>query len=300
MKRKEKLLLALLFLGIFILIFSVLSQKSTTGNVIEGTSIKNTLACSDTDGGVFESQKGILTRKNFLGITTTYIDVCSTVPSDEQTLIERYCESDRAKSERMFCIHGCDKGICKNPLFIEKCFIQLKISEEVKDQSIAFLLLETKNVYGQYDSQVQIYTPNEPSENILKTKDEQGNVLSRYHLPSSRFIVSEDFSGADPQGEVIQVQRGTFESTIPYDTRIRKIVVESEGKEKDLNLDPTLLSCSRTCKTVGESIDLKQERCCYGLIPAEQQDNTFVCTNCGDGLCSPLENKYSCAEDCKP
>ncbi len=286
----------LMMIVIAVLLSLFLYQKTSTGKIIDETSLPNIPMCSDTDKGFFSKERGIVMRTNFLGITSSYRDACSTKTGEENILIEQYCEAGRVKSEKVPC-ETCERGSCHDSLLDEGCYVSLTINEEGSDQDITFTLSEVKNIYGPYTSVVKKDTS--AGTYLLKSKDSEGHLIESYPLTSSRFIISEDFSKETPEGETLQAQSGVIKVIIPYDSRIKKLIVDAYGEENDLHLDPTLLSCSRTCKIAEQILSLRNEECCNGLIPMEQADGSFVCSDCGDSICSSSENTYTCAIDCK-
>ncbi len=83
------------------------------------TLFSNSDTCSDTDGGVFSFQKGIVTAKNFLGLHRKYADQCQDVDGKD-AVREHYCKNGKAKWQKIVCENGCENGACIKDLHKEK------------------------------------------------------------------------------------------------------------------------------------------------------------------------------------
>lgn len=177
------------------------------------------------------------------------------------------------------------------------CYFRLSIQETKTQQGIIqFSLSELLNLYGSYEGFVDSF----PGDYVLKTYDNQGNILNSYSLSSSRFIYWDDFTeGTENPSGVQEVDSGVISTVIPYDSKINRIKIEDYDKtETDLNINPTNIKCEKTCKDENQTVEPLLQTCCQDLIPAHQQDGSYICVKCGDNVCSRYEDTYSCPEDC--
>jgi hypothetical protein len=178
---------------------------------------------------------------------------------------------------------------------IESCYVELEINETKNNEIIEFSMLNLKNLYGHHQGLVNPYYGE--ADYILRTYDEGSRLMDEYAVSSSRFIFYDN-PGEEDLGGVIEADSGTIFATIPYSENINSIKVENEGIETDLNIYPNEIVCERTCKIENEVGDYKTEDCCSGFIQSLQEEDAFICINCGDGVCSENEDPYLCAEDC--
>lgn len=165
---------------------------------------------------------------------------------------------------------------------------------------INFSLMKAENIFGDYNHLVDKYYSDDGASYILKTFDSLGKLLNNYSLYSSRFIIAEDFSETEPKGEIIESPNGVIETIIPFDPKMRTIKVDNEGNIIDIRINISSLSCKRTCKVENEVGFFANEVCCSGFTQIQYQTDTtrFICTSCGNKICSGYENKYNCPEDC--
>jgi hypothetical protein len=180
----------------------------------------------------------------------------------------------------------------------ESCYINLKIKETKTEAGIQFSLLETTNLFGLYGGLVNNYNPELESDYVLKVYDTLNNLIGSYSLYSGRLIFYDNLDNSEKSGGAIELESGIIASIIPYDAKITKITVDDSGKETILNVNTLDLKCERTCKIENETGNYTTNVCCIGLTPATQKDGSFVCTKCGDDICSQYEDGYSCYEDC--
>jgi len=190
----------------------------------------------------------------------------------------------------------------------ESCYIELEINEnktkdiynnqsEIIFQDIEFSLFNITNLFGSYFSLFNYYNEEIPSSYILRTYDKNNTILENFSLDSGRFIFYDDFGNITNPGGVIELNKSVISAVIPYDKRISKIKIENGNSSTDLNVNPADFKCERTCKIENESLT-ENERCCSRFVKAMQDDNSYRCVKCGDGICSPYENEYSCYKDC--
>jgi hypothetical protein len=194
--------------------------------------------------------------------------------------------------------------IALNAFAAESFYVGLDISEKKVGTAINFSLEKTTVLYGEYDSAFDIYREDAlvKSDYILETYNSSKELTAKYDLASSRFIYIDNIGGG---GGMAESDEGTINAVIPYDrskpTEFVKIDNNSE-KTDFISLPVAQLEENfkkiTLCKKEGEETDLESNHCCSELIPAQQDNGTFICVNCGDGKCSQLENYYSCYKDC--
>jgi len=191
----------------------------------------------------------------------------------------------------------------KGRIGCEGCYIEIKINENKnREGSIDFSLAEVRNFTGLADGLI----PDRYREDafygdyILTAYDKDNKIIDSYSLNSSRFILWDNFDEeAEIPGGIKELDFGIITVVIPFDYRIEKIKIKDNDIETDLGDISPYIECRRTCKTENQRGDFsKEERCCFGLTPVIQPNNSFICVNCGDNICSPYENIYSCPEDC--
>lgn len=184
---------------------------------------------------------------------------------------------------------------------VESCFIKLEIDEEKVGDDIQFTLGSQENLYGNHKGLVNHYDEEFgiKEDYTLRTYDSGNSRLNSFSLSSSRFLLYDTFSeDEDNLGGTIKTDSGTISVIIPHTENIASIKIENNGTETDLNINPSEIICERTCKIEDEIGNLDNDNCCIGFIRSIREDNSFICTNCGDGICSDDENNYLCAEDC--
>ncbi len=169
-------------------------------------------------------------------------------------------------------------------------------------ENIEFSLQESESLYGLYAHSVNKYNPEIPGDYILRTYDSNGNILNNYALSSGRFIFYDNFEEGNPGG-VIELDEGTISAVIPYDYRIANIKVDFNGFETDLNIGAGDFKCERTCLLENEVGVVGEDKCCLSfnegivMLETDKDGGKFVCSKCGDGICSESEKNY-CYEDC--
>lgn len=178
------------------------------------------------------------------------------------------------------------------------CYFELVIKERKAGDSSEFSLVGLSNLYDDYSNFAREYYQDNSTGFLLQTIGASGNILKQYELPSSRFIIEEDFSKPEIEGIVTELDEAESSIILPYMESISSIKIYAGGKTTDLGVRATDLKCERTCKIEGEEIDLKNQKCCPGFTPSDTREK-YYCTNCGNGICSEFENKYFCPEDCK-
>ena len=92
---------------------------------------------------------------------------------------------------------------------------------------------------------------------------------------------------------------------IPYDANnpISYIKIDNQGVKTSFITVPTAdltqqIANIPLCKKENESVDIINNKCCSGLIPSSQEDDLYICVNCGDKICSQYESYNSCPIDC--
>ncbi len=138
----KKACISVVFAVVFFLsLVSVFSFSDFLGihaRVVDSTHITNTLACNDSDGGVFSFQKGIVTTKNFFGIPTKYIDRCQDVDGKD-AVKEFYCDAGKAKWQKIVCENGCEGVAC-----LKKTEIPLQSCTEITQEGTYYLTASLK------------------------------------------------------------------------------------------------------------------------------------------------------------
>jgi len=180
----------------------------------------------------------------------------------------------------------------------EKCYIQLDISEIVVRNKTQFNLINTTNLFGLYDSSVNVYDSQLPGDYVLRTYNKFGRGINQYSLYSSRYIFYDTFDDSVNPGGVEVLDSGVITAIIPYDASITRIAIMNNKTLTGLQFKPTSISCKRTCKVQGELGKVDKEKCCFGYTWLQINSTTFSCSKCGDKVCSKYEDKYSCYEDC--
>ena len=191
----------------------------------------------------------------------------------------------------------------------ERCFVSFSINETFNNETniASFSLLEQRNLYGFYSGSVPVYSDEISGGYVLNILDSSSQSIGKYSLDSSRFILYDNFGAdCDPEldpecdlGGVIEADAGVINVIVPYSSDFSKAIVEQEGVQTDLGINPSEIKCERTCKVEEESGEYSQDQsCCLGYSKIQTSDDAFVCSKCGDGVCSEYENELSCFEDC--
>lgn len=112
----KRLLMIVAIVFVSVLLCGVLwysfADVSVTGNIVaDSTPLTNSVSCTDSDGGVFSLEKGIVTSKNFLGIPKKYADRCTDIDGKD-AVREYYCDAGKVKWQKIVCGNGCDDGAC--------------------------------------------------------------------------------------------------------------------------------------------------------------------------------------------
>ena len=183
-----------------------------------------------------------------------------------------------------------------NQLVSEECFIVLNINETIVDEEIKFLLNEVTNVYGMYNSFVNIYDTN--YHYSLQTYDINHNLLDEYGLYTSLLTFYDSFE-TDNLGGIILTEKSAINAYINFNSNINSIEINNNGIITDLNINSLDIKCEMACGIENELINFPSQRCCNGFILSEQEDDSYFCIKCGDNICSKYEDGYSCFEDCK-
>ena len=191
----------------------------------------------------------------------------------------------------------------------ESCFVSFSINETFDQETNAtsFSLLEQRNLYGFYSGSVPAYSDEISGGYVLNLLDSSSQSIGKYSLDSSRFILYDNFGAdCDPEldpecdlGGVIEADAGVISVIVPYSSDVSKAIVEQEEVQTDLGINPSDIKCERTCKVEGESGEYSQDQsCCLGYSKIQTSEDAFVCSKCGDGICSEYENELGCFEDC--
>ena len=94
-------------------VFFYFSQGNLTAKVVDGTSLKGSDYCSDSDEGVFSFYNGVVTKSHFLGFKRTYLDSCGEKDKNrDDILTEWYCEDKEVRWQMFRCEYGCDVDRC--------------------------------------------------------------------------------------------------------------------------------------------------------------------------------------------
>ncbi|MCX6760067.1 MAG: hypothetical protein NTW46_01855 [Candidatus Nealsonbacteria bacterium] len=193
--------------------------------------------------------------------------------------------------------------ISLNAFAAENFYVGLDINEKKAGQAVSFSLEKAVALYGEYDSSFDVHREDASvkSDYILETYSSSKELIGKYDLLSSRFIYVDSEGG----GGMIESDEGTINAVIPYDrTKPTEFVkIDNKGSKTDFISLPVAqleedFKKITLCKKEGEETDLENNHCCSSLIPAQQDNGTFVCVNCGDGKCSQFENYNSCYKDC--
>jgi len=181
---------------------------------------------------------------------------------------------------------------------VESCYVKLDIVEElINNETIKFSLGSLENVYGIYDTFVETYSTN-GGNYILETYDQFDNLLNEFSLYSSLITFYDSGETSDPGGIVVS-DSSTIITYIPYNSDISSIKINNSGQVTDFVINPSDIKCQRTCSNANEVLDDSHKQCCLGLTKIFLNDGSFICTNCGDSICSEYENWYSCSLDCE-
>ncbi len=109
---RKDVVIFIFFISFYYLIIFVSNAFAMPSlQINDGTKIENTVHCLDSDDGVFSSQKGIVSTKNFLGISRKYADRCQDLDGKD-AVREYYCENGRAKWQKIVCEKGCQEDQC--------------------------------------------------------------------------------------------------------------------------------------------------------------------------------------------
>jgi hypothetical protein len=185
-------------------------------------------------------------------------------------------------------------------LATETCYLQINFKEIRSETNPKIVPLEISLAYGDYRGLVIPYSPDTPYSYLLDVYDNNGQLISIYPVQSSLnlYYSAIDQSGVEGGG-VFELETGFNSLMIPYNEQISSIKFRLTDGEVAIPIDKDL-TCEVTCKQENEGGTYGLDKCCSGLIPSTQSSKSFVCINCGDGICSPNEDEYSCFEDCKP
>jgi len=188
----------------------------------------------------------------------------------------------------------------------ESFYVRLEFKETKIDSKIRFEFQEASALYGLYDSFFVPYTEDNPQgDYVLEAYNSQKEIQGRYWLSSSRYVFWDSAEGG---GGVLESDTGQLSAVIPYDrdnpTAFVRIA-SGENLEDKTSFIPLPVDKLeeefkkfRLCIEENQKGNYDEDRCCSGLIPATQEDDSFVCVNCGDGKCSQYENNDVCPEDC--
>lgn len=185
----------------------------------------------------------------------------------------------------------------------ESFYVQLDISEQKIGTAIKFSLNKASALYGEYDNFLNKYNESNSGGNnyILETYDSKKGLQGKYEFKSSRFV----FWDGENTGGVEENDSGIINAIIPYDRNepTAFIIINNKGVKTDYIALPVAqleeeFEKIPLCKKENEKVDLNNNKCCSGFIPAPQEDNSYVCVNCGDGKCSKYETYNTCYKDC--
>lgn len=181
-------------------------------------------------------------------------------------------------------------------------YVQLDIKEIKIGTKIQFSLDKIIPLYGDYESFFDVYDKDATVGNyILEIYNARKQEQTKYSLSSSRFTYYDTETG----GGIIENNSGLINAIVPYDANnlITFIKIDNHGVKTDFMTVPTTqltqeIAKIPLCKKENENVDIINNKCCSGLIPAPQDDSSYVCVNCGDEKCSQYENYNSCPFDC--
>jgi len=312
MKKAEFVLISILIVSVFVLFFL---QESFTGNVIgSGSGFGENSVSSGSSEILIEPSDNELVSEVYCNelddIGRDYyakgrVDVSGNIVEDfcnleGNKLTEYYCVGKTPLTDVVEC--NCIDGACElKKINYNSCYLKFEIQESQVNDKTKFSLMSAESVYGEYDAN-RIFYESEGAEFIMNTYGEYGNLLDRYALDSSRTIIAEIFPDSlesEPESEIIQLDTGKIKSTIPYNKDVAQIVIETRD-ETDfsvLNIDFSSFSCEISCKNEGEILK-DGEICCTGLSEIDLGGDSYVCSNCGDGICSQYEDESICKLDC--
>jgi hypothetical protein len=253
--------------------------------------------CEDSDYGINFSVLGYVEYQDTKedDFPVYYYDGCDYLG---RSLVEYSCNRyNKVVTTYLPCKNGCVDRHCMEDNASEKCYLKLEINEVNTGYGINYLLKSMQPLYGAYV--VGDYSLDGGYLSLL-TKDKFGKVLNRYSLESSRFILFDNLNAEGMiGGGIIELNNGTIEIVIPFDYDIMNFSINESGILTNLGMKG-IPKCIRTCKSQGEIGNFSIDSCCAELMPMQRtvDASTFVCSNCGDRVCSEYENKYSCPEDC--
>ena len=189
----------------------------------------------------------------------------------------------------------------------ESCFIRLNINETLIQNGpenvsgIDTIFDSQQNIYGNYNSSVEVYDNKIPQTYVLRTYNGMNNILNSYSLNTGLIVYYDTFGNETDPGGVGLLNESQTSAIIPYDPRINKITIgffNSSDEQELAGFDASLISCERSCKIPGESGVYGIDKCCEGFTPTIQLDNTFACIKPNDGICDNFENQYNSFRDC--
>ena len=162
----------------------------------------------------------------------------------------------------------------------DSCYVDVYLNETFNYSGTSSLsYLGVGNYYGDYASQITPYD-SASSLYLLNTYDSSNNLLGSY---------SVDYYFDSVVG-----------SLIPYNPNIARMTITMDGAETDLTgFNPRDMGCDSVVKPklAGEIGSYAADSCADGLSRNEINADTFVCSSCGDGVCSN-ETYLTCPEDC--
>lgn len=185
----------------------------------------------------------------------------------------------------------------------ESFYVQLDIKEIVVGSKINFSFDKAAPLYGDYESFADVYNQDTSNgEYILETYDSQKQKLVDYSLRSSRITYYDTETG----GGIIEADSGVIIAIIPYDVNnpVSYIKIDNQGTKTSFMVIPTAqlaqqIAAIPLCGKENESLDITGNKCCSGLIASPQEDDSYICVNCGDGKCAQYESYNSCPLDCE-
>lgn len=296
------LIVILCFGLIFFVVSNSFNNGDIAGNVVnDNTQIANTAQCTDSDGGIYSEIGGSAMVKRWWG-NPTYADSCGQKGTrDESFLTEYYCDNGKLKYTSFECEQGCDEDACtsvlSNSIDKSQCYVQLDLSEKKNGEGSSFSLVDAVPIYGKYAHLMKEYDSDNPSPWKMQISDPLGKIKGEYALFTGRISVLESFNPENP-GEIIISDSARHKIILPNFSPFFISITDAEENSIDLVSEPLNLKCERTCKIEGEDVKFPEEQCCAPLSPIDTGKG-FVCTNCGDNICSENEDKWTCPGDCK-
>jgi hypothetical protein len=219
----------------------------------------------------------------------------------------------------------------------EECYNKIIIDERLVYDSfgnvsdVALSYIGRESIYGNYAGMVDEYITGFEDNYLLKVFSSSGNELGAYSFGTGLIIFYDNFGNETDFGGMEILDEGETSVIFPYFADASEIKVYFNGTEKfrqdisDIFGDLVCSGCvvqggfgSKTSKVqspesiLGGDINgdgviaeelLINQQCCEGLtsvFPNSFDLNSFVCTKCGDGICSQYEDYRSCWVDCKP